>query len=339
MTMYGDSQKKILIVGLGSIGRRHLRNLRALLPHSELAVLRRQPSPEPIPDLDVEFHELSSAIAFRPDAVIVASPATEHLSTTQAFIENKVPVLVEKPFAERMDGLPQLVDMSESRHVPLFVAYNLRFHPLLKQVGYLLAHSRLGRIVTVKAEVGQYLPDWRPGQDYQQSVSASRASGGGALLELSHEIDYIYWLFGRPSRIYASGGRLGDLAIDVEDVVSLTMRYGSAAPLVNITMDFLQRAVSRQFKIVGTEGTILGDLISGQLDIYLSSVGSWSRQIIKPSDPNELYVEEVTEFISYLLRSQKGTLADGRQGLDVMCIVEAARRSMVLKKEVNIKYA
>lgn len=337
--MSGNSHKKILIVGLGSIGRRHLRNLRTLLPQAKLAALRRQPSSEPPPGLDIEFHELSSAIAFGPDAVIVASPATEHLLSTQSFIENQVPVLVEKPFAASLDGLPQLVEMAESRNVPLFVAYNLRFHPLLKQIRNLLAQSSLGRILTIKAEVGQYLPDWRPGRHYQQTVSASRALGGGALLELSHEIDYIYWMFGRPSQIYAFGGRLGDMKIDVEDVVSMTMRYGNGAPLVNITMDFLQRAVSRQFKIVGTEGTILGDLISGQLDLYLSSAGCWSRQIISPSDPNELYFEEVAEFITRSVSSRKGTLADGRQGLDVMCIVEAARRSMAQKEEVDIKYA
>lgn len=339
MTTSGTSHKKILIVGLGSIGRRHVRNLRALLPDSQLAALRRQPSTEQIQGLDNQYHELSAAIAFRPDAAIIASPATEHLSTARLLIENNIPLLVEKPFAERLDGLPQLVDSAESRHIPLFVAYNMRFHPLLRRVRKLLAHCSIGRVLSIRAEVGQYLPDWRPGQAYQQSVSARRVLGGGALLELSHEIDYIYWLIGRPSRVFASGGRLGDLDIDVEDMVSLTLRYDGKAPLVTISMDFLQRAVTRQFKIVGTEGTILGDLISGQLDIYLSSVCNWSREIVKPDDPNELYLEEVTAFLSYSMGSQPGALADGRQGVDIMCVIEAARRSMTRQKEVDIEYA
>ncbi len=339
MTKSRPSHKKILIVGLGSIGRRHVRNLRALLPDAELAALRRQPDAEPVPGVDHQYHELSGAIAFRPDAAIIASPATEHLSTARSLVENAIPVLVEKPFAERLEGLPELIEGAASRHVPLFVAYNLRFHPLLSRVRSMLARGGIGRVLSVRAEVGQYLPDWRPGQAYQQSVSARRALGGGALLELSHELDYIYWLFGRPARVFASGGRLGDLDIDVEDMVSLVLRYDGTAPVVNISLDFLQRAVTRQFKIVGTEGTILGDMISGQLDVYLAAAGGWAREFVKPADPNQLYLDEVTEFLSCSAGSRPAALADGRQGVDIMCVIEAARRSMTRQEEVEIKYA
>ncbi|PYB77097.1 Gfo/Idh/MocA family protein [Rhizobium wuzhouense] len=327
--------QKVLIVSLGSIGRRHLRNLRLLLPDAELAVLRRQGAAE---DADRVFHDLPSALAFKPDAAIVASPASAHLASASALVKQAVPVLVEKPFADRLDGLPQLVADAEAAGVPLFVAYNLRFHPLLQKVRGILAVNGIGRVLSVRSEVGQYLPDWRPGKPYRTGVSARRDLGGGALLELSHELDYICWLFGRPALVFAAGGPLGDLGIDVEDTVSLTLRYGDAAPIVNVHLDFLQRAVTRQFRIVGSEGTIVGNMITGELDLYLAQTGNWMREICRPAEPNQLYLDEIGDFFSAVQDGDAIVLPDGRQGMDVICLVEAARRSMAERKEVKIDY-
>ena len=331
--------ERVLVVSLGSIGRRHLRNLRSLLPRADLAVLRRPGSAATAEGASHVFHDLASALAFRPDAAIVASPATEHLAVTRALVAEGIPVLVEKPFADRLEGLATLVAEADRRNVPLFVAYNLRFHPMVQRVKAILAEQAIGRVLTVRAEVGQYLPDWRPGQPYREGVSARRDLGGGALLELSHELDYVSWLLGRPERLFAAGGQLGDLGIDVEDAVALTLRYGPAAPIVTVTLDFLQRAVTRQLRIVGTEGTLAADLMTGELDLYRAVTGAWSREICRPADGNQLYLDEVTAFFSALSGGPAPVLASGRQGVDVVCQVEAARQSMAERREVEIDYA
>lgn len=330
--------ERVLVVSLGSIGRRHLRNLRSLLPEAELAVLRRPGSAATAEGASRVFQDLPSALAFRPDAAIVASPATEHLAVTRALVEQAIPVLVEKPFADRLEGLAGLVAEAETKGLPLFVAYNLRFHPMVQRVRAILSDNGIGRVLSARAEVGQYLPDWRPGQSYQQGVSARRDLGGGALLELSHEIDYVSWLLGRPARVFAAGGRLGDLEIDVEDTVSLTLRYGDVAPIVNIHLDFLQRAVTRQFRIVGAEGTIAGNMITGELDLYLAGAGSWTRELLRPADPNQLYLDEISDFFSAVRGGRTAVLPAGRQGMDVIYLVEAARQSMAERREVEIDY-
>lgn len=338
MAMVEKPLERILVVSLGSIGRRHLRNLRSLLPEAELAVLRRPGSPATAEGATHVFHDLSSALAFRPDAAIVASPATEHLAVARALVAQAVPVLVEKPFADKIEGLAELVSDAEAKRVPLFVAYNLRFHPMVQRVRTLLAEEAIGRVLTVRAEVGQYLPDWRPGQPYREGVSARRDLGGGALLELSHEIDYVSWLFGRPQRLYAVGGQLGDLGIDVEDAVALTLRYGDGAPIVNVNLDLLQRAVTRQLRIVGTEGTLTGNLLTGELDLYRAATGSWTRETCRPADANQPYLDEVEAFFSAIADGEATTLASGRQGADVIGLIEAARQSMAGRREVEIDY-
>jgi predicted dehydrogenase len=281
---------------------------------------------------------MEAALAFRPCAAIVASPATDHLLVTQALIMNGTSVLVEKPFAHRLNGLPALVAVARAKSLPLFVAYNLRFHPIVRRVKHLLEEHAVGRVLTVRADVGQYLPDWRPGANYKIGVSSQRQLGGGALLELSHELDYVSWLFGRPSSLYAAGGQIGDLEIDVEDAVALTLRYPEASPIVSINLDFLQRAANRQLRIVGTEGTLCADLMTGELDLYSASTGTWNRELFKLADSNLLYLDEVQAFFSVVKGGQSTLLASGQEAIDVLCQVEAAKQSMAKHKEVTINY-
>lgn len=332
------SIQRVLVVSLGSIGRRHLRNVRCLLPTAEIAALRRPNSPSSAEGADHIFHDIRSALAFRPTAAIVASPATDHLRLTQTLVTNGIPVLVEKPFAHRLEGLSVLVAEATAKSLPLFVAYNLRFHPIVRRVKSLLEENVIGRVLTARADVGQYLPDWRPGVNYKEGVSARRDLGGGVLLELSHELDYVSWLFGRPSSVYAAGGQLGDLGIDVEDTAVLTLRYPEAAPIVSVNLDFLQRAVARQLRVVGTKGSICADLVTGECDFYVASTGEWTRELCRLTDSNLLYLDEVKAFFSAVNGEHSTILARGQEGIDVLCQVEAARQSMANHREMKINY-
>ncbi|MFP9135999.1 Gfo/Idh/MocA family protein [Devosia sp. XGJD_8] len=325
--MIGPVQK-VLITSLGSIGRRHLTNLRALLPEATIGALRLTAGSLPqgaAPDRS--FETLADALAFEPDAAIIASPASEHLRLATELVGRGVPVLVEKPFAVTGEGLGAVVALAEARSVPLRIAYNLRYHPLLRHVRQLVQAEAIGRVISVRAEVGQYLPDWRPQSRYQDGVSANPALGGGALLELSHELDYLYWMFGRPGRVFAAGGTLGDLNIAVEDIASLTMTYDAPERLISVHLDFLQRAVSRTCKLIGTQGTIVADIVSGRLDLYNAASKSWMTQHHSPLDPNQTYRDEIAAFLASLSGSQCD-LPSGSEGLDVMGIIDAARRSM-----------
>src|SRR6218665_2133313 len=210
---------RILCISLGSIGRRHLRNTRALLPQARIAVWRqRAGAGAALPEgADAVVTSLQQALAFMPDAVLVSSPASEHVANARPFVQRNLPIFLEKPLAARSADLGDFPALCRASSGFTMVGYVLRFLPALHAIRQALRDGLLGQVHTARAEVGQSLPDWRPGSDYRQGVSSQQRLGGGALLELSHEIDYATWLFGWPQSLQCSRARLSPLEIDVED--------------------------------------------------------------------------------------------------------------------------
>lgn len=328
---------KYLIVSLGSIGKRHLGNLRILRPDAQVGVLRLTPAgaTEGLPEsVDIQFRTINEAIEFRPDAAIIASPASTHLSIAMSLIQAGIPLLIEKPLATSSAGLSEL--FSASAGIPIMVAYNLRFLPSLIETRRIVLSGAIGHVLGVRAEVGQYLPDWRPDVRYQNSVSAQQALGGGALLELSHEIDYIYWMFGVPVRVSAVGGRYGALEIDVEDMVSLCFEYEKPSFLVNIHLDFLQRSAVRTCKFIGSEGTLVWDGIAESIALYCSNTRQWSRsELPSVPDKNTMYIDELSQFLA-AVEGRCDVGIDALQGWQVLRIVEAAKESITTGMAVKV---
>lgn len=322
-------KQRFLVVSLGSIGQRHLRNLRMLRPKAQIGVLRLTDSGaiEGLPeDADFQFASIEDAIAFSPSAAIIASPASTHLALAVSLARAGIPTMIEKPLAVNLDGLDEL--LAAAAGIPMMVAYNLRFLPSLIETRRLIHDGLVGDVFAIRAEVGQYLPTWRPTGRYQGAVSAQRTLGGGVLLELSHEFDYLYWMFGLPSRVSASGGRYSALEIDVEDLVSVNLEYDSPRRLIHVHLDMLQRTPTRGCKFIGSEGTLRWDGIADILEHFDASTGEWRRIETPPCcDRNEMYVYELTHFLDCVAGA--GTpRVDLRAGRDVMAIVDAARASI-----------
>lgn len=322
---------RYLIISLGSIGRRHLRNLRVLLPNAHIAVLRQHTTVEngAVPEgADQQFTTLEQALAFKPDAAIIASPATAHLGTALSLARAGIHLLIEKPLADKPEGLDTLVAHCKKHALVLMTGYNLRFSPSLREARRLLESGAIGHVLGVRAEVGQYLPNWRPGSDYRQTVSAQRALGGGALLELSHEFDYLYWLFGTPTRVTARGSHYSRLEIDVEDMVEVILEYQSPARLISIHLDLVQHAPMRHCRFIGETGTLLWDGLTDRIECYKTETGKWETfdQFTCP-DRNQTYLDELEHFFRCIEHGET-PLADGSQGHDVLAIVHAARTSL-----------
>ena len=333
--------EKFLIVKSGSIGRRHLSNLRLLRPNAKVAVLRLHSatSPEALPDgVDIQFTSIDEALGFRPDAAVLAGPASTRLQLMRAFAGAGIPMFLEKPIANTLTGLQEVLQDCASRKLPLMTGYNLRFLPSLNEVKRLLEDGCIGQVLAARAEVGQYLPDWRPTSSYQDTVSARKSLGGGALLELSHEIDYLYWFFGLPAAVNASGGRYSSLDIDVEDLVSLNLEYeDEPRRLVSIHLDFLQRAPTRTCKFIGTEGTLVWNGLSDAIDLYSAATRSWTSigTAVAQSERNSMYIDELAHFLT-CLNGNDSILIDGAQAYDVLAIVDAAKRSIQEQTKVKV---
>lgn len=325
-----DRPQRFLIVGLGSVGKRHLRNLRQLRPDSRIAALRSGQTPESdeADDCDNVFYSLSELEAFRPDAAIIASPAPFHVDVAQHLLERGIPALVEKPLSDRLEGLEDLLSLASAKGVPTMVGYNLRFDPALLEVRRLLQRQEIGEVYLARAAVGQYLPDWRPGLDYKSCVSGRAALGGGPLLELSHELDYLYWLFGMPHMVTCRGGRYSELDIDVEDAVELTLEYVDPRRLVSVGLDFLQRPPKRSCTFAGSRGTLTWDVIAGQVRVERQGGQTPSEEVFSfGKERNQMYVAELEHFLK-CVETGETPLIRLEDGAAIMAIVEAARESM-----------
>ena len=289
---------RILCVSLGSIGRRHLRNARSLVPNARIAVWRQHTPNNVLPEgADEVALDLKAALDFKPDAVLVSSPASEHIANARPFAQRNIPTFLEKPLASSSEGLNEFTALCSSSRGFTMVGYVLRFLPVLHAIRQHILNGMLGHVYTARIEVGQYLPDWRPGSDYRKSVSSQRKLGGGALLELSHEIDYATWLFGWPRSIQCSATRLSAMEIDVEDSAHVLMEYTDKR--VCLQLDFLQRVASMAVQIVGSNGTLMADLIKEELRLIDPS-NPTGRLLEVPKLPNgnDIYLRQFDFFFS-----------------------------------------
>lgn len=255
----------LLICGLGSIGRRHLRHFRDLKVgridayRTGKATLPDMNQPEP----DRVFDDLERALAERPDMVVVANPTSLHVQAALKAVRAGCHVLIEKPLGHRMDGCQELAEEARSRGVVLSVACNMRFHPGLKMLReWVKTGEPIGEPVMARAHFGSYLPNWHPWEDYRLSYAARRDLGGGAALTHIHEIDYILWLFGPPAKSCGSALGKSILGTNVDEAAAIVIQHTSGV-LSSLTLSLGERPSSRTLEITGTKGTVKLDLLTG----------------------------------------------------------------------------
>ncbi len=279
-----------------------------------------------VSELGVEpFSDFSSALAARkPDAVFVCVPPVYHIGLALEAVKSGAHVFIEKPLSHQLDGIEELAREVERRQRIVQVGYNLRFHPGLRKLKELIDAGTLGRVMWAQVETGQYLPDWRPWQDYRQSYTARRDLGGGILLDGSHELDSITWLLGKPTEVMCMAGKLSALEVDVEDSASLLVRFANGAQ-ADIHLDFVQRAYSRSCKLVGERGTALWDFTSREVKLFTAESKSW-RSFPHSFEPNDMYIAEVESFFD-CMATGGSPMVDLAQATDVLKLALAAKSS------------
>lgn len=322
--------ERILIVGLGSIGKRHLRIARQLAPKADIRILRHLPNNEVIEHADGSFFNIQEAIKFRPQMAVIANPAPFHIPTAQLLAEIGTHLLIEKPLAMSLDGANELIATCREKNVILSTGYNLRFLPSLQRYKELLNEGMIGKILSVRSEMGQYLPTWRPDSNYIGGVSARADLGGGVLLELSHEIDYLRWIFGDVAWVSATLSRQSDLKIDVEDTAHLIL--GIRTPqytdelIASISLDFIRHDVTRLCTSIGELGSLRWDGLNGAISFYESGGSKWQEIYTYEHQRDDSYIAEWLDFMA-CVKDMKRPLVDGEDGLSVLQIIKAARKS------------
>jgi len=320
-----------LIVGLGSIGQRHLECLREISPDAKIIIWRQYHKEAAVPQgADAVVFCLEDALAWQPLAAIVSNPAPMHLEVAIALAEHGIHLLVEKPLSNSLQGVDQLIKLCEEQRLTLMVAYVLRFNESLLFFKQKIQDQLIGRSISVRMEVGQYLPDWRVGVDYKKSVSARRELGGGALLELSHELDYMSWIFGDVYSVQAMIENTSLLDIDVEDLVELTVDMrddNGEKTIITVHLDMLQRETKRFCRVIGETGTLEWDAVTGTVRQYQTGTQSWKTLFeSNNTQRNSMYRAQLTSFLGCICDASTPVIT-GCDGRKVLELVQAARES------------
>ena len=317
--------RRILVCGLGSIGRRHLRLLHELDPSLELAAWRSGHGAGcPEEELLVaQFSSLQEALAWQPEAAIVASPAPLHSAQAGELAAAGVALLIEKPLGTGEEPLAAWLPLQSAAEMglPILVGYVLRHDPALAVLQAWLASGKIGTLVSAHGRCGSWLPDWRPGTDYRRGVSARRELGGGVLLELSHDLDLLRSLLGPLTITAADLSCSGLLEIDVEDRALLLLHTGSGAP-VSSQLDFCTRPPARSLLLRGSEGEIRWDLIRGCLR-YADRHGVVHEEPF-PHGGEERYRRQLQHFLA-CCRGEAEPRVSVEDGLAVLELVRQAR--------------
>lgn len=325
---------KFLICGLGSIGQRHFRNLKSL-GENDLIVFRTGKGNTDFVDRfaaeyrPMIFTDLTEALAAKPDAVFITNPTSRHIDVALTAAKAGCDLFIEKPIADSWDGVTELQTEVNRRGLVTYIAYNLRFHPLLLRIGDWLAdEDKFGRTISFHAEMAERVTDWHPWEDYHTSYACRRDLGGGVVLTQSHEFDYLYWLFGAVSQIGAMGGQLSDLGIEVEDVAKVIMKFRSGAA-GSLDIDYIKRPPKRSLEIVTTRGRIFWDYF-GKTASFIPLDPKEIKLVVGEPDGferNSTFLEETQSFIR-CVRERTPTINPIEQGLEVLRIILGVKESL-----------
>ena len=317
---------KFLIVGYGSIGRRHLNNLLAL-GEKDILLYRTHQSTldeEEIKNIPVES-SLSDALAHHPDAVIIANPTSLHLKTAIPSAEMGCSILMEKPVSHTLDGIADLKKALQNGGGSFLTGFQFRFNPGLSQIHQWLQEGKIGQVISAHVCWGEYLPNWHPWEDYRKSYSARPDLGGGVVNTLSHPLDYLRWLLGEVEKLSAEVSHQG-LELDVEDTAEINLAFKSGA-LGHVHLDYVQRPPEHTLKIVGSTGTITWDNATTITRCFTPLKNDWEEVLPPPGfERNLMFLAEMKHFIQ-VAKKQVSPCCTLEDGLAAVKLAQAIYRS------------
>lgn len=329
---------KCLIAGVGSIGRRHLRNLRELgvddfVLHRR-RVCERDGDDAELDGLAIES-DLRAALKHQPDFAIISNPTALHLDTAHECARAGCHLFIEKPVSHTFEGCEEIAARVRSLRLAAMVGFQFRFHPGLREVKRLIEAKAIGDVVSAQAHWGEYLPAWHPWEDYRESYSARAELGGGVTLTLCHPFDYLRWLLGDVCEVYATASRRGGLGIGVEDTTDAQLVFESGAT-AHVHLDYVQRPPGHWLQIIGQRGTIQWNNGDGAVRLFNDEMNDW-EEFAAPEgfERNTMFIDEMRHFLD-CMREGTEPLCTLRDGVAALRIALAAKESALTKRRVNL---
>lgn len=326
---------RFLVIGGGSIGKRHLKNL--LFLKQEVAVC--EPVVERAKAIKKEFNVSVFSNAEKGlkegfDAVVIANPNVYHLSSALIAAKYGCHLFIEKPLSHNLNGVDELVEIIERKKLKMLMGSNFKFHPSFKLIKQILDEGTIGKIISFSVIAGQYLPDWHPWEDYRKGYSANKSLGGGVLLD-SHEFDYLQWFLGPIKKLACFAGRYSNLEIDTEDIAELIVELENKI-VGNIHVDYIQRPYKRVYSFYGEKGTMEWSFLDKKISLYSANKNTWEYfKEDSDYDLNEMYAEEMKHFIN-VIKGKEESITDIYKAKQILEVVESAKKSFELGRVINL---
>jgi predicted dehydrogenase len=284
-----------LIIGGGSIGKRHIRNLQQL-GYTNIACLKRSYDSVFETENKVKVITAPEAVdSFKPDVVFICTPTSLHTEGIAIAARSNAAIFMEKPLIHNEQALKEATALLQNYPQTFFIGFMLRYHPMIKEIQSLLWQHTLGAVYCARFEFGSYLPYWHPWEDHTTGYAARKELGGGVINTITHEMDLVLSLFGIPETISCTAANFGKLNIDVEEIAEAVFAYPDK--LVTIHVDYLQKDYDRQIKILCDEGSIVWNWHENRI-----AIKKHNEEIryfeLKDFDVNQLYLDELIDFMA-----------------------------------------
>jgi len=285
---------KILIIGFGSIGARHFKNLESL---GYTNVYVYDSLPEKIKDKKLKIENLDKKNLEGLDVAFICNPNHKHVETAIKCAEAGLHLFIEKPLSHNLKGINKLQKIVEKKKLVNMVACNMRFFESLQVIKNFLSEQKLGRVYSINLQFGQYLPFWRPGTDYRQNYAAKKEMGGGIVLDDIHEFDLLFWLndFSLVKKSCLFKNHASDLEIETEDQSKAIFEFENGV-LGSVFSDYLSKSYNRECLIIGEKGNLRWDWNDRKV-MFESENGIEVFFEKDQIDANQMYVEEIKYFL------------------------------------------
>ncbi len=324
----------ILVIGCGSVGKRHLKNLIniGISKNKIFAIDTREDRLQEVRNLGISntFDSIEDVLKFNINASIVCSPTSMHIDQSIKLLDNNIHILMEKPLCNNLDEVEKLINLKNKNKLVFMMAYVFRFSPLTIKVKELLDNNEIGKILYARGEFSEYLPDWHPWEDYRDFYMAKKELGGGSILDQCHIMDLFHFMFGKFASVYAFNSKISDLEIQADDIAEMIVKFENKV-IASIHTDIFGRKHKKRFEIKGDKGNIIWDFYDKNVKLYKSID---KKEIVFDdfdNDFNNCYIKELKTFLSACQRD-KIEYPDLDVGIDTMKLIINAEKSHTSKK-------
>ena len=322
---------KFLIIGCGSIGQRHLKNLKNM-GFSDIEVFDsdRKMMNEISKKFKIKY--LDSLNIKDVDCTLICTPPNSHIELAKKSLESNSHVFIEKPLSNSLIGIKNLQKLANKKKLNVFVGYSFRFDEGLKIVEKLLAKNAIGKIFSYDAYEGWHLSNWRPWQKFQNSYTTKRTLGGGMILDGSHELNYLQWFGGNINHVYCMYSKVPKISKEVEGIVEILLKFNSKA-IGRIHLDFINPKYNRHCEILGDKGRITWSFENKTIEIQ--KIGNKKIKKIKyGKDTNQMYIDELKHVVKCIKgeKSKKISLEEAIKTLEIsLKIKESGNKEKMIR--------